>query len=178
MLRFDLENELDIRKQVKGDKGGPKGTTYNSCTYLPCYLTVLNGPHADDYYEFLPPSKRTVLLRNNMREEIAQFVIANHDPKLPEISEAEAMHCIPRDGVKWGKMTVNGEQITASWAYRSEKYQRRANYVRVCGFHIIISILLLLRPLINNSIMSYYLGKMYSTRQFTMAVLTRYGHCK
>jgi len=58
-------------------------------------------------------------------------VVANHDPSLPVISEAEVMRCVPRDGVKWGKMTVNGEWITASWVYRSEKYQRCANYIRV-----------------------------------------------
>ena len=68
-----------------------------------------------------------------MREEVAQFVIANRDPEWPVITVLEAMCCVPRDGVKWGKMTVNGEQITASWAYHSEKYQRQANYVRVCG---------------------------------------------
>ena len=130
-LRFDLEDELDIRKRVKGDRDGPKGTTYNSCTYWPCYLTVLNPLCADDDYEFLLPSKRNVQLTDNMREEIAQFVVANHDPSLPVISEAQAMRCVPRDGVKWGKMTVNGERITASWVYRSEKYQRRANYIRV-----------------------------------------------
>ena len=38
MLRFDLENELDIRKCVKGDMGVPKGTTYDSCTYQPRYI--------------------------------------------------------------------------------------------------------------------------------------------
>ena len=68
-----------------------------------------------------------------MREEVAQFVVANRDPEWPVITVLEAMRCVPRDGVKWGKMTVNGERITASWAYRSEKYQRQANYVRVRG---------------------------------------------
>ena len=72
-------------------------------------------------------------LSDDMREEVAQFVVANRDPKLPAITVPKAMCCVPRDGVKWGKMTVNGEQITASWAYRREKYQRRANYVRVHG---------------------------------------------
>ena len=38
MLQVDLENELDIRKHVKGDRDGPKGTTYDSCTYQPCYI--------------------------------------------------------------------------------------------------------------------------------------------
>ena len=52
---------------------------------------------------------------------------ADDDYKLPEITVLEAMHCVPRDGVKWGKMTVNGERITASWAYHSEKFQRQAN---------------------------------------------------
>ena len=70
-----------------------------------------------------------------MREEVAQFVVANRDPELPEITELEAMRCVPRDGVKWGKMTVNGERITASWAYSSERYHRRANYVR---YHVLL----------------------------------------
>ena len=70
-----------------------------------------------------------------MREEIAQFVVANRDPELPDITEIEAMRCVPRDGVKWGKMTVNGERITASWVYRREKYQRRANYVK---YHVLL----------------------------------------
>ncbi len=69
-----------------------------------------------------------------MREEITQFVVANHDPDLPDITELEAMHCVPRDGIKWGKMTVNREQIMASWAYRSKRYQRQANYVR---YHVL-----------------------------------------
>lgn len=69
-----------------------------------------------------------------MREEVAQFVVANRDPELSAITVVEAMRCVPRDGVMWGKMTVNGERITASWAYRKEKYQRRANYVRVRGY--------------------------------------------
>ena len=68
-----------------------------------------------------------------MREEVAQFVVANRDPDMPAITELEAMRCVPRDGVKWGKVTINGERITASWVYSSEKYQRRANYVRVRG---------------------------------------------
>ena len=68
-----------------------------------------------------------------MREEIAQFVVANHNPVSPAITELKAMWCVPRDDVKWGKMAVNGEQITASWAYHSQKYQRWANYVRVHG---------------------------------------------
>lgn len=38
MLQFDLENELDIQKRVKGDKDSPKGTTYNLCTYQSCYI--------------------------------------------------------------------------------------------------------------------------------------------
>ena len=70
-----------------------------------------------------------------MREEVVQFVVANCNPELPAITVLEAMHCVPRDGVKWGKMTVNGEWITASWAYCREKYQRQANYVRVCGYY-------------------------------------------
>lgn len=70
-----------------------------------------------------------------MREEVAQFVVANRDPDCPEITVQEAMRCVPRDGVKWGKMTVNGERIIASWAYRREKYQRRANYVR---YHVLL----------------------------------------
>jgi len=65
-----------------------------------------------------------VQLGDDMREEVAQFVVANCDPLLPAITELEAMHCVPRDGVKWGKMTVNRERITASWAYRNENYQR------------------------------------------------------
>ena len=52
---------------------------------------------------------------------------ADDDYELPEITVLEAMRCVPRDGVKWGKMTVNGERITASWAYHSEKFQRQAN---------------------------------------------------
>ena len=45
MLRFDLENELDIRKQVAGEKDGPKGTIYDSCAYWSymLYSTTLNG---------------------------------------------------------------------------------------------------------------------------------------
>ena len=35
-----------------------------------------------------------------MREEVAQFVVANHDPELPDITELKAMLCVPRDGVK------------------------------------------------------------------------------
>ena len=70
-----------------------------------------------------------------MREEVAQFVVANREPELPAITVQQAMRCVPRDGVKWGKMTVNGERITASWAYRREKYQRRANYVR---YHVLL----------------------------------------
>lgn len=42
MLRFDLENELDIRNRVKGDKDGSKGTTYDSCTYQP-FMLYLTG---------------------------------------------------------------------------------------------------------------------------------------
>ena len=38
MLHFDLENELDIRKRVRGDRDGPKGMTYDSCTYQLCYI--------------------------------------------------------------------------------------------------------------------------------------------
>ena len=38
MLCFDLENELDIRKRVKGDTDGPKGMTYESCMYQPYML--------------------------------------------------------------------------------------------------------------------------------------------
>ena len=45
------------------------------------------------------------------------------------------MRCVPRDGTKWGKMTVNGERITASWVYRSDKYQRWANYIR---YHVLL----------------------------------------
>jgi len=60
-------------------------------------------------------------------------VVANRDPELPEITVLEAMRCVLRDSVKWGKMTVNREWIAASWAYHSEKYQRWANYVRVCS---------------------------------------------
>jgi len=90
---------------------------------------------ADDDYEFLPPSKRTVQLGDDMREEVAQFVVANREPVLPDITVHEAMRCVPRDGIKWGKMTINGEQITAFWAYCSEKYQRRANYVR---YHVLL----------------------------------------
>lgn len=82
-------------------------------------------------------------LSDNMREEVAQFVVANCDPESPAIMVLEAMRCVPRDGVKWGRMTVNGERITASWAYRHEKYQRQANYVRVCGsyhqWHFIVT---------------------------------------
>jgi len=39
ILRFDLENKLDIQKRVKGDRDGPKGMTYDSCT-IPsiCYI--------------------------------------------------------------------------------------------------------------------------------------------
>ena len=45
-LCFDLENELDIQKQVKEDRGGPKGTTYDTCTYWPhmLYLKLLLTP--------------------------------------------------------------------------------------------------------------------------------------
>jgi len=59
MLCFDLENELDIRKLVDRDKGGPKGMTYDPCMYCPytLYLTRLNRHPADNNYEFLPPSK-------------------------------------------------------------------------------------------------------------------------
>ena len=47
MLCFDLENKLDIQKQVAGEKGGPKGTIYDSCVYWSymLYLTMLNGLH-------------------------------------------------------------------------------------------------------------------------------------
>ena len=38
MLQFDLEDELDIQKNVKGDKDGPKGTTYDSCMYQPYHI--------------------------------------------------------------------------------------------------------------------------------------------
>ena len=101
-----------------------------------CYdFQAQRAPVADDDYAFLLPSKRTVLLRDDMREEIAQFVVANRDPKLPDITELKAMRCVPRDGIKWGKMTVNGERITASWVYSSEKSQRRANYVR---YHVLL----------------------------------------
>jgi len=75
-----------------------------------------------------------VQLGDNMREEVAQFVVANCNPLLPAITELKAMCCVPRDGVKWGKMTINGEQITASWAYRNKNYQRQANYVR---YHVL-----------------------------------------
>ena len=94
--------------------------------YVPAIYVIIDHTEqaADDDYEFLPPSKQTVQLTDDMREEVAQFVVANHDPELPKITVLEAMRCVPRDGVKWGKMTVNGERITASWAYRSEKYQR------------------------------------------------------
>lgn len=135
MLRFDLQDELDIRKRVKGDRDGPKGTTYDSCTYHPFVAFRQAQQAADDDYEFLPPSKRTVQLTDEMREEVAQFVVANRDPESPIITEIEAMRCVPRDGVKWGKLTVNGERITASWAYRGERYQRRANYVR---YHVLL----------------------------------------
>lgn len=61
-LRFNLENELDIRKQVKGDRDGPKGMTYESCAYHP-YVAVCQAQQAaDDDYEFLPPSKQIVQL--------------------------------------------------------------------------------------------------------------------
>jgi len=71
-----------------------------------------------------------------MREEVVQFVVANCDPEtLPDLTVHEAMHCVPRDGVKWGKMTVNGEWIAASWVYHSERYQRQANYVR---YHVLL----------------------------------------
>jgi len=135
MLRFDLENKLDIRKPVKGDRDSPKGMTYDSCMYRP-YVTFDQAQSAaDDDYEFVPPSKRTVQLVDDMREEVAQFVVANRDPVLPYISVLKAMCCVPRDGVKWGKMTVNGERITASWAYSREKDQRQANYVR---YHVLL----------------------------------------
>ena len=38
MLHFDLENELDIQKQVKGDRDHPKGMIYGSCMYQPYML--------------------------------------------------------------------------------------------------------------------------------------------
>ena len=57
MLRFDLENELDIRKRVKGDRDGPKGMTYDLCTYRPYVIFDQAQSAADDDYEFLPPSK-------------------------------------------------------------------------------------------------------------------------
>ena len=43
-LQFNLENELDIRKRVKGGGDGPKGTTYESCTYQLSilYLSKIN----------------------------------------------------------------------------------------------------------------------------------------
>jgi hypothetical protein len=97
----------------------------------PIACQVLISP-TDPDYKFLAPSKQNVQLRNSMREEIAQLVVASHHPNLPEIIEAEAMCCVPRDGIKWGKMTVNNEWITASWAYHSENFQCQANYVRVC----------------------------------------------
>ena len=99
------------------------------------YGVALRPADADDNYEFMLPSKQTVQLMDNMREEVVQFIVANRKPKLPEITVQEAMHCVPRDGVKWGKMTINGEQITASWAYCREKYQRQANYVR---YHVLL----------------------------------------
>ena len=137
---------------------------------------------ADDDYELLPPSKQTVQLTDNMREEIAQFVIANCDHDLPEITVLEAMRCVPRDGVKWGKLTINGERITASWAYHSERYQRRANYIRVRfsyhQIHAIVANTCMLTIVFDNSITSFYLGKMYSDRRFTTAASTRYGRCK
>ena len=60
--------------------------------YVPAtfYWTRLNGLHADDY-EIFPPSKRTVQLSDDMREEVAQFVVANRNPELPAITVFEAM---------------------------------------------------------------------------------------
>lgn len=113
-----------------------------------------------------------------MREEVAQFVVANRDPELPAITKIEAMRCVPRDGVKWGKMMVNGECITASWAYHSEKYQRRANYVRVRALLSSKAFYCSLTLIFDHSITSSSLIKMFSDRRFTMAVSTRYGHCK
>jgi len=117
-----------------------------------------------------------------MREEIAQFVVANRDCDLPAITVPEAMRCVPRDGVKWGKLTINGERITASWAYHSERYQRRANYIRVRFSyhqnHAIVTDTCMLTIVFDNSIMSSSLGKMYSNQRFTTAALTRYGRCK
>ena len=49
-------------------------------------------------------------------------MVANCDPELPDITELEAMCCVPRDSDR--------EWVTVSWAYCSEKYQRQANYVR------------------------------------------------
>jgi len=89
----------------------------------------------DDDYEFLAPRRNNAQLNDDMREEVAQLVVASRDPALPAITEEEAMRCVPRDGVMWGKMTVVGERITASWAYREERYYRRANYVRVRLFY-------------------------------------------
>ena len=135
MLRFDLENKLDIQKQVKQDRDGPKGTTYESCTYHPYVVTDWTQSATDDDYEFLPPSRQTVQLTDDMQEEVAQFVVANWDAALPNISVAMAMHCIPRDGVKWGKMMVNRERIMASWVYQRDTNQRQANYVR---YHVLL----------------------------------------
>ena len=135
-LHFNLENELDIQKQVKGDRDGPKGMTYESCMYHPYVVTGWTQLATDNDYEFLPPSRWTIQLTDSMQEEVAQFVVVNCDAVLPNISVAMAMCCVPRDGVKWGKMTVNGERITASWAYQRDTNQRCANYVR---YHVLFT---------------------------------------
>ena len=62
-------------------------------------------------------------------------MVANFNTVLPNISVAMAMRCVPRDGIKWGKMTVNGERITASWAYQRDTNQRHANYV---SYHVLL----------------------------------------
>jgi len=65
-----------------------------------------------------------------------------------------------------GKLTINGEHITASWAYCSERYQRWANYIRVHFFyyqiHATVADTCMLTIVFDNSITSSYLGKMYS----------------
>jgi len=59
--------------------------TYDSCTYHPYVIFDQAQSAADNDYEFLPPSKRTVQLGDDMREEVAQFVVANREPVLPDI---------------------------------------------------------------------------------------------
>ena len=101
---------LKLAQRVSGRKNR---NVYDSCTYWSyiLYFIRLNGPQMTTM-----SFSRTVRLGDNMREEVAQFVVANHYPELPDITELKAMRRVPRDGVKWGKMTVNGERITASWA--------------------------------------------------------------